>query len=261
MSDRIFTFWGGGRLGFIERLCLTSMVNAGHIVDLYSFDRDLQAPDGVNVRSADNVISADKTPKNGFGSWALFADIFRYHGLQQNAGIWLDLDVVLIKPLHGMDDHIFGWQDEGTINNAVLCLPQNSACLASLLALSRASPFIAPHWRRRQKAIQWLRGLVGKDLPVEKAEWGALGPFALTYYVKNTGLRQFSQPPEVFYPVPFDKASTFFEPDPGYVAARITPNTRAVHLWNDMIKDLKKQPPHPNSFIGRLCEQYEIDPD
>ena len=261
MSERIFSFWGGGELGYIERLCLASMVKTGHIVDLYSFDPDLQVPKGVLLCRADTIISADRTPKNGLGSWALFTDIFRYHGLRRNAGIWLDLDVFLIQSLQGPNQYIFGWQDEGTINGAVLRLPPDSACLADLLALSRASPFIAPHWPRRQKAIQWLRGLVGKDLPVEKAEWGALGPFALTYYVKNTGLRQFSQPPEVFYPVPFDKASTFFEPDPGYVTARITPNTRAVHLWNDMIKDLKKQPPHPKSFIGRLCEQYEIDPD
>ena len=82
-----------------------------------------------------------------------------------------------------------------------------------------------------------------------------IGPYALTHYVRSSGLIHLTQPVDVFYPVHWRDASIIF--DPGIrVENRFTARTRAVHLWNARLSRFKKSAPPPGSYIGRLCEQF-----
>jgi hypothetical protein len=89
-------------------------------------------------------------------------------------------------------------------------------------------------------------------------EWGVIGPFGLTHFVKELGLTEHALPPEAFYPLPFTDADLLFAADAAPVEAMITPRTRAIHLWSDMIKARKREPPPAGSFIAKMCERYGI---
>lgn len=257
MRERLFSFWGG-KLGYVERLCLASMVKTGHPVDVYSYDASLDLPPGVNLRPASEIIEEKHVVRHENGSLALFSDIFRYTALQKGAGIWVDLDVLLLRPLDGLGDYIYAWQDENIINGAILKLPADSRVLKSLVDLARARVVVGPYWRRRDKAIQIARGMLGRAVPISKLEWGIIGPRALTHYLRAEGIDRIAQSASVFYPVPFTEAQDFFNCDASEIEARLAPETRAVHIWNDMIKELKKTAPPNGSFIDRKCRQFEV---
>jgi hypothetical protein len=260
MASHLFSFWSGAPIGYIERLCIASMLDAGHQLDVYSYEGDLKVPMGAAIRDANEILPQNRAVIHKSGSWAPFADVFRYEGLLQSAGTWIDLDVLMLKPLHEIGDHIVGWQDAYVINNAVLRLPPNSACLQSLVALGRSEVVIPPQWPVSRKIFQRLRGMIGAHIPIQELEWGAVGPLALTSLVYDHRLLHKCQPADVFYPVPWQQAHLTFEPDAAPVWDAMTSSTRAIHLWNDRIMALKSSPPPRGSFIAQMCERYGIDP-
>jgi hypothetical protein len=258
LTAKLFSFWSGSPLSYVEQLCLASMLQAGHPIDVFTYDQDLSVPTGVTVRSAAEIIPLAKVVRHKSGSMALFSDIFRYEALRAGMGIWIDLDVLLLRSLSDMGEHVFGWQDPYVINGAVLRLPPDSECLGRLIDLCRSPVVIGPHWPRHRKLLQRARSLVGTHVPIQQLEWGAVGPMALTHFVTSCRLLHHCQPVDVFYPVHFKDAACVFTADASAVAALFTSSTRAVHLWNNMLKELKHLPPPPTSFIAKMCERFGV---
>jgi hypothetical protein len=96
-----------------------------------------------------------------------------------------------------------------------------------------------------------------EPVPPEKFERGMLGPIVLTVYAKLNGLHSEAQPQDVFYPLHWREAASLFDPT-ARIEHKITENTRAVHLWNWCIKDMKRVPPPHNSFVQRMCEKHNV---
>jgi hypothetical protein len=259
MTSKLFSFWSGGEIGYVERLCIASMLHAGHSLDVYSYDLDLRLPAGVRLRDARDILPQSRVVLHESGSWALFSDIFRYEALAREAGTWIDLDMVLLKPITGLSDHVYGWQDPYVINGAILRLPSQSPCLQQLIALCRAKVVVAPQWSFHKKLQQRLRSLAGAQVPIEKLEWGVIGPIALTRMLADFQMLHRCQPVDVFYPVPWQEAWRFFEPDIAAVDRTLTSHTIGVHLWNDRIKDLKRTPPPPGSFVAKMCKRFDVE--
>jgi hypothetical protein len=258
MREKLFSFWSGD-ISYVERLCIASMSKAGHLLDIYTYDDDLNVPTGVTVRAASEIIDEKYVIRHENGSLALFSDIFRYAGLQKNAGIWVDLDVLLLHPLDGLGEYIFCRQDDYTVNGAILKLPSDSIVLQSLLELARARVVVAPYWRRRDKLKQMARGLIGRAVPISRLEWGIIGPNALTHFIKISGLDSKILPQKVFYPIPHPQAANFFDCDASKIEMELAPNTLAVHVWNDLIKEFKKNPPPAGSFIDKQCRHFAVE--
>jgi hypothetical protein len=255
----LFTFWFGPRLTYIERLCLSSMVAVGHEVHLYSYDKHLAVPAGVKIMDArtflpeSGAVRAAKT-----GTIALFADIFRYEGLSLGAGIWVDTDILLIRDIKNMGDYLFGWEDERSINNAVLLMPPESKCLKEIRDLAMRHVVVPPFWSVRRRLIQRTRSLVGAHQRIEELGWGIIGPRAITYFVKEHGLLHKVQPSPVFYPIHYKNAERFWSAE-GDVEANLNSNTRAVHLWGKGLKQHQIHPPPTGCFITRMCKRFSID--
>ena len=258
LQTKLFSFWSGTPLSYLERLCLASMLRAGHPVDVYSYDEHLVVPAGVTLRSASEVLPESKIVREGGGSWALVSDMFRYEGLSRGLGIWIDLDVLLLRDLDGMGDHLYGWQDPYLINGAILHLPPDSSCLRELLSLCYAPVVVPPQWPLKKKLIQKARALVGAHVPVWKLEWGSVGPMALTHFVSSKRLLHHSQPTDVFYPVHFMDAATLLADDAAAVEAKLTSSTRAIHLWNNCLGAGKGTSPPPASFIAKMCNRFGV---
>src|SRR6201986_3537466 len=106
MRPDVVTFWHG-QLDKLRLLCLRSQVAAGHKVTVYSFDPLAGLPDGVGNAEAEPILPrafAERIrPLQPDGSWRdctllQFSDFFRMRLMAANAGLWLDADVLLLKP-------------------------------------------------------------------------------------------------------------------------------------------------------------------
>ena len=107
MRPEIVTFWHGP-LDRLRQTCLRSQVAAGHNVTVYSFEPLAGLPDGVGNAEADAILphafSEKLRPPQPDGSWRdwttlQFSDFFRMRLMARGAGLWLDADVLLLKPV------------------------------------------------------------------------------------------------------------------------------------------------------------------
>jgi hypothetical protein len=258
---RLFTFWSFAPTTYVEHLCLKSMLAAGHPIDLYTYDEDVKVPDGVAVRDAAEIFPKDQVIFHQSGSAALFSDLFRYAGLKRALGTWIDADVLLLRSIADLDDdHVFGWETPGLINGAILKLPANSPLFAYVDKLVHARVPVPPYWPLRKKIRQLARACVGRHRPLERLDWGVIGPKALTHFARKNGLAKLAQPSDVFYPLGWRDAPSFFDPA-ARIESRFTARTRAVHLYNFQLREHKLKPPPPGSFIPRMCERYGVEYD
>lgn len=244
------TLWIGARMGPVERACLRSVLRQGHKLALYCYRPVDGVPEGVELRDAAAILPEDRIVTYRSGSVALFANWFRYALQRHGQGIWLDTDLYMLAPLGRSPDYLFGREDGARIANGVLRLPPDSPLLADLLGLfeRQTLPFWLP-WHERGRA--WLRRLRTGRTGVELMPWAATGPRALTALARKHGVAAEAAPPSRFYPVHYRDAGWIRDPSRP-VEAMVAPDSLAVHLWNELIKDWKEAPAPPGSFLARL---------
>lgn len=252
----ICSFWHG-ELSWLERLCIASFLEKGHAFALYTYE-DIALPAGAERRDAAEVIprermffyKRDRTP-------AVFADLFRLELMRRAAGIWADCDVLCVRPLEGLPDHVFGIEEGTRVNNAVFRCPADSELLARLFEVfaEGAVPPGMPWWRRAEVA---LRRAMGAPLPVHEMQFGATGPWPLNHWVDRLGLGRFKQPRTVFYPLPYGTANRLLEAGS---SLDVPGETLAVHLWHSALTGRGAQTmpaPAPGSFFARECERLGV---
>jgi Glycosyltransferase sugar-binding region containing DXD motif len=228
--------WVGEKLRAAEQICLLSMLRQRHKVRLFTYERLDDVPAGIEVVDANEIIPREKFLRHAkTNSPALGANIFRYKLLKQDLGIWLDTDVILLKPLNRRASHVFGFEDHILINNAVLYIPAHSKLLDDLLDYVCSVHPVPPFYPFRKRMQLRLRKLEGAPIGVEEMEWGVFGPDALTHFVKKNDLVSLASAPEVFYPVRPEQAHSLFS-ERHDVSHLIEPTTLAVHLWNELLR-------------------------
>lgn len=260
MLEPLNSLWFGEQLGYIERLSIASALSMGHRVTIYSYEPGLLAgvPAGAEVADARDVMADERRVKLFAGKFkALGSDFFRYEVFAKGLGYWVDLDVLFLRPLDFPDPYVFGWEKHGSINGAVLRLPAGSPMLDGLRNIPETNwrpPFFGP---KRTAKFYWQR-LTRGEVKLEDLPWGAAGPEMITYLAKKYDLQRFAQPQSVFYPIPYDRAQDVFA-HADTVRRRLSPETRAIHLWHSRLKELAKRPPPPGSYIAEACREYGID--
>jgi hypothetical protein len=248
------SLWIGGQLGPLSAACLASFLRHGHRVVLYSYDIPTDSPPGVELADATTIIASSKIIRHKqSGSFALFANLFRYELQRRNLGIWVDCDVYCVRRFAFDGPYVFGWQHRSEINNAVLRLPADSKLVEELIAVFDKKSPILP-WLSPAEQKRWLeRKWAGEVFDLTDLPWGSAGPGALTYLARNLGLLTHALPPAVFYPLPAPAVTQLLLPD--YDPLRlITPPTRAVHLWNETLRPRLSKIPR-RSPIDRLFSE------
>jgi hypothetical protein len=260
---RVSAFWWGKKLSVIEIASMLSIQRAGHQIQLFSYEKPRQLPAGVAWFNAAEIL-----PKESFvffrgNNPALGANLFRYKLMAAEKGIWMDTDILLLKPVPLDGGELYGWQDEHEVNNAVLFLPPESPVLRDLLDFTRNEHPIPPFFEKFiQNELAVLR-LSGKPVHVSRMRWGVWGPLALTYFIKKNRHEHLARAREVFYPVHHSEAHMLVTS--GFdVDARIGPSTLAVHLWNAKLRQPSKIRPaadrdqihiDSDSYFGRFCRK------
>lgn len=229
-------FWHGAPLSRIERLSLASFVQQGHPVRLHVYDEPAGVPAGVEVVDAEQVLPAAWLYRHHrSGSLAPFADWFRYRLLFMHGGIWADADVICVQPLDYINPVIMAWENAGQLNNAVLGLPSADP-LARNLAASCEQPNQFREWDTWSVRLRKLKRRVLYPGRRERVGWSENGPRGLTLAAGHLGYLRHALPRAHFYPVRCVDWRRMFSAAPDSQWPPWPAETRAVHLWNEMMR-------------------------
>jgi hypothetical protein len=261
----VASLWIGERLSFLEQLCLKSFADHGHRTLLYSYAPVAGLPDGVEPADANAVMpAAEVFTHSASGSPALHSDAFRYRLAQITGAIWIDADVLCLRPWRFDGPFVFGWEKPGKlICGAVLGLPPDSRTLARLLAFCSDPHPIPPWYPANERAQLAARRDGGDPVPAGALKWGVWGPDALTHFLRETGEIGHALPQMAFYPVSFrDRRDLLAPGDP--VTPGLTGDCMGVHLWNRRLRRRivthEGNRPDPGSFLGRALARHAIAP-
>jgi len=230
----LFSYWTGP-ITWMERLAVASAQAVGHEITVYSPIPGLLAHEGrlgCKIMHGREVFDDPSLERLRTEHPAHYTDHFRLAGLQQGLGTWIDLDLIFLKPLPE-DSYIYGWEAAGSINNAVLRLPEASAVLAEYRAFIATRPFNVP-WHPLSDRIRRRIKQVTHPLQGKKQVAPTLGPPVLTRFLTRHGLHRLAKAQDVFYPVAYGDVKRLHEP--GFVEERLTPRTIAVHLWHSRFR-------------------------
>jgi hypothetical protein len=242
MRPDVVTFWHGP-LDPLRQLCLRSQVAAGHKVTVYSFEPPGQLPDGVGNAEAEAILphsfSERLRPAEPDGSWRdwtilQFSDFFRMRLMAQRAGLWLDADVLLLKPVEiDPAKPYFAWERPRQLGNSVLYLPADDPIVAAFTSLMQQDE-LTPDWLAlRHRLIFALRKLRGGSNRLSDVRLAIFGPAALTALARRAGELGYALPKKSFYAV-HAEPRRFFEPsdfspligDPEIIGLHISPKGR-----------------------------------
>jgi hypothetical protein len=260
MRPDVVTFWHGP-LDRLRLTCLRSQVAAGHKVTVYSFDPLGQLPDGVGNADAEAILphafSEKLRPPQPDGTWRdwttlQFSDFFRMRLMARRAGLWLDADVLLLKPVEiDQAKPFFAWERPRQLGNSVLYLPPRDPIVAAFDQLMRQDE-LTPDWLAlRHRLTFTLKKLRGGSHRLSDIRIAIYGPAALTALARRAGELHYALPKQSFYAV-HAEPKLFFEPqdfsrlirDPGIIGFHISPKGRGG------------QPPIPGSLYAWAAERF-----
>ena len=260
MRPDVVTFWHGP-LDALRQTCLRSQVAAGHRVTVYSFEPLAGLPDGVGNAEAEAILphsfSEKLRPPEPDGSWRdwttlQFSDFFRMRLMARDAGLWLDADVLLLKPIEiDPAKPYFAWERRRQLGNSVLYLPPDDPIVAAFEDLIEQEEF-QPDWLAlRHRLILTLRELRGKSDRVADLRVAIFGPPALTALARRANEHRHALPKKSFYAV-HAQPKRFFEPT-DFSALIANPAITGFHISP---KGRGNQPPVAGSLYAWAAERF-----
>lgn len=231
-------FWTGRPLGPIERLSIRSWLKHGHPVHLYTYTKDLKTPSGVELLDANTILheSLQYTYQNG--SPSAFSNDFRFSLLLKRGGVWVDADVVCVRPMPwlGSADIIIAGELRNKSNEPtthLLRMPANS--MAARLCVELQA--------KNRKLIE-----------SGELKWGA-GPKTISVMVSTLHLehcvlpwwRTSTCPPAAFQSLLGDRSTPY-----PTTMKTMKPDTDAIHLWHEMWRRKPELTPKPKSLFCEL---------
>jgi hypothetical protein len=243
------SLWTGEKLPPLLASCLESFLRKGHRVVLHAYQNLQDLPRAIEVRDAARILPFEAVGSHSWrGELPAFADRFRYELLERVDGLWIDSDMICIRPIDLTEPYLFGYESATQIGNAVLRLPAGSAVLQHLRALFPGTGFIPPWFGPIRRSRYRIKRLCGVHRDISTLPHGSTGPSALTWYAGAEGHARYAQPTDVFYPLHYRQCTRAL--DPAFeLASVITPRTRCVHLWHDT---LRSTDPRPGSLVARM---------
>lgn len=264
MRPEVVTFWHGP-LDPLRRLCLASQVAAGHRVTLYAFDPLDDLPDGVCHADAETILPrafAERLRPSGtdgaWRDWTLlqFSDFFRMRLMAERRGLWLDADVLLLKPITiDPAKPYFAWEKPRQLGNSVLYLPPGDPIVTAFAALMRQDE-LTPDWLALRHRLTFaLRKWRGGSHRLSDIRVAVFGPAALTALARRAGALHHALPKKSFYAV-HALPKLFFEPsdfseliaDPGIIGLHISPKGRG------------REAPIPGSLYAWAAQRMAVTP-
>lgn len=253
----VLGLWVGTDLTPIEQLSIRSFLANGHPYHLFAYDRIAGVPDGTVLRDAAAVIPRGELFLSQ-GSPAHFSDWFRWKLLADLGGYWADLDVVCLRGFDFSEPVVFGWQETGVIDTAVLRFPAGHALARVMLRRCEAARNAWPGTPVGDRyTATWPPSPVRS--PASDQPWGLVGgPYGFTAEVRRAGLERAALPQSCFYAVPHTAWQTVLE-SADRLVDDLFRDASALHLWNEMFRrhGIDKHASYPaSSPIEQLKTRY-----
>ena len=260
MLPIIKSLWVGPELSKIERLSLQSFVANGHEVQLFTYHPVKGVPEDVSVRNGNDILAEPEIAQfreNNYLSG--FADWFRYELLFREGGIWVDTDVVCLKPFDfNASPAVFGQEEYKRFNNAVLGGDPGQELFKFMAKQAEFPNRFLPFDRQRDKRRKLIRKCI-KGNNRARLKWGEVGPTGLTRAIQYFDLQHLSLPHIAFYPIHSKCWHSMFDLTYEDIDQPF-PGSYAIHLWNEMIrkgKNIDKNGPFlRGSLIHTLVSRY-----
>lgn len=231
------SYWAGP-LSQLEILCMSSFVQNDIRYNLYVHEEPAGVPSGVSVRSAEEIVPAEKVfayPAGTFnaGSISGFSNLFRYSLIHRIGGWWVDADVCCLTPFETSAQTLYLRAPSSTDEFLVA---------SGIFKAARGTPVLH----------ECLKIFATKD--TTKVLHGETGPKLLTHAVRTCGETASVQASSEFFPVPWWEYERLFRDE-----ELSLDGCRTVHFWNAMVTAgaLDKNDNFPvNSVFERLKRRY-----
>ena len=230
--------WIGSKLNNIHLLSIASFLKNGHPYHLYAYDRPENIPSGVCNYSAAEILPKEEVfaykTEPGLGSYSAVSNLFRYLLLVKTGGIWVDADVICLRPFLFNQEHYFAAQTLSTESARVATTCVMKAPVGSPIMQSCATE----------------AALFDK----ETLQWAQAGPKLLQRVLKETGIKYTLAYSWEFCPVDWDEYQMIAKPEYSMLVPQAA---YAIHLWHEMWRrqgEVLKTP--RNSLYGSLIERY-----
>jgi len=260
MRPDVVTFWHGP-LDALRRTCLRSQIAAGHKVTVYSFGPLAGLPDGVGNAEAEAILphsfSERLRPPEPDGSWRdwtilQFSDFFRMRLMAESAGLWLDADVLLLKPVEiDPAKPCFAWERPRQLGNSVLYLSPDDPIVLAFENLMKQDE-LTPDWLALRHRLTFaLRRLSGRSTRLSDIRVAIYGPAALTALARRSNELQHALPKQSFYAVHAEPRLFFERSD--FSALLADPQIIGLHISP---KGRGSEKPIPGSLYAWAAERF-----
>ncbi len=218
-----------------------SMRAAGHPVRVWSYapqKLEFLRPHGVELRQAADVLPKGLFERIVAGSEIrYFSDVFRYAVLYEHGGLWMDTDVVLLRPFPFHGDHFLNLQWRGGHQGHFICGN-----------VMYAKPF-SRHMRHLYETA------IERFFASNEKRFGDIGPKLLSDYVASDAgaeLRERLGSPVFFNPIDWTELDRFDQPLGELADYLNDERVIGIHLWNAKTNALSRD--EGTSLISQLSD-------
>lgn len=230
-------------------MSIRSCLALGHPYHLYTYEAVAGVPEGTTIMDANEILPSSKVffyeDELHRGSVGGFANLFRFKLLAMRGGIWLDLDMVLLKHMNFSQPYLYS-SEVG---------PKRPSWVTALRAVRHAAqPQAYPplrKWRINNTVMQ-----VPPDSPIMRAcyeraaamgrknlRWRMNGSALLTTCIRRFRQARYVVDPDVFMPIRFWDISVMVERG---ARVELPDLTHGVHLWNERWRIAGRR--HPEAY-------------
>ncbi|WP_263081123.1 glycosyltransferase [Endozoicomonas sp. Mp262] len=259
MSDIIQSLWIGQELSKIEQLCISSFIKNGSEFHLYTYDQVENIPSNTVIKDANEIINKNEIFKTRGGSYAIFADWFRFELLYKKGGFWVDMDMICLKPFDFEDEpYVFGRETQDSVSNAIMKFPKGDKISRFMADICKEPNTILPYDSRKERTKKIKRRYL-KGNRRENVGWGeAGGPLGFSRCLQHHKIYNISKPFTYFFPIHPGNWYTIFD-NTFFNNSSFFNGSYTVHLWNEMLRgsNLNKNSTfEENSLIEDLKSKY-----
>lgn len=231
------SLWIGPELSPLEALCIRSFLDNGHAFRLFAYADVAGIPAGCERADAREILPESAvfaySRGQGQGTYAGFADLFRYRMLLDRGGWWVDTDVVCLARDIPEPTISLAREDDTHVNIAVLRFPAGHPAMQAAYDTAVAA---------------------GRDIG-----WGETGPRVVTELVARMHLEPHLAPTRAYYPVHWSDYTALLVPQRrAWVEDRVAGAT-FLHLWNEMLRrgrfDKSSRPPE-GSYLHKVYVRH-----
>jgi len=172
--------------------------------------------------------------------------------MAESAGLWLDADVLLLKPVEiDPAKPYFAWERPRQLGNSVLYLPPRDPIVLAFENLMGQDE-LTPDWLALRHRLTFaLRRLGGRSNRLSDIRVAIYGPAALTALARRSTELQHALPKQSFYAV-HAEPKLFFEPT-DFSALLADPEITGLHISP---KGRVGEKPVPGSLYAWAAEKF-----